>query len=114
MSLIKIELIKTSPYDRTQSKAEVGNNKKGATASMISMPSKAEIEKMFGKEVADKSQCLAAYDGMATMIFCATEPGMKTRVHVDHTAEHGQEFTSKTGYFSYIKYVGVWDLEKLE
>ena len=46
MSLIKIELIKTSPYDRTQSKAEVGNNKKGATASMISMPSKAEIEKM--------------------------------------------------------------------
>lgn len=74
----------------------------------------AEIEKVFGKEVADKSQCLAAYDGMATMIFCATEPGMKTTVHVDHTVEHGEEFISKTGYFSYIKYMGIWDLEKFK
>ena len=85
-----------------------------AQAVHASRMTQAEIEKVFGKEVAIKSQCLAAYDGMATMIFCAAAPGVKTTVHVDHTVEQGQEFTSKTGYFSYIKYVGIWDLEKFK
>ena len=85
-----------------------------AQAVHASRMTQAEIEKVFGKEAADKSQCLAAYDGMATMIFCAAEPGVKATVHVDHTVEHGEEFTSKTGYFSYIKYVGIWDLEKFK
>lgn len=73
----------------------------------------AEITDRLGRETAATGICLEAYDGVMTMIFCAVAPGAKAKVRIDPLAEEFAEFTSKTGYFAYIKYLGAWDLEKL-
>ena len=74
----------------------------------------AEIEEIFGKDVADKSQCLEASGEASTVIICVTEPGVSTNVRIDDLLSYHKDFTSKTGYFAYIDYMGLWDLEKLK
>ena len=73
-----------------------------------------EIEEIFGKEVADKSQCLEIPGQTSTTVICATEPGVKTNVRIDDLMSYHKDFTSKTGYFVYIDRMGIWDLEKLK
>ena len=72
-----------------------------------------EIEEIFGKDVAAKSQCLET-GAASTVIICVTEPGVKTNVRIDDILSYDKDFTSKTGYFAYIDYMGIWDLEKLK
>lgn len=72
-----------------------------------------EIEELFGKDVADKSQCLET-GAASTVIICVTEPGVSTNVRIDDLMSYHKDFTSKTGYFAYIDYMGIWDLEKLK
>lgn len=74
----------------------------------------AEIEEVFGKDVADKSQCLEASGPASTVIICVTEPGAKTNVRIDDIMSYHKDFTAKAGYFAYIDYMGIWDLEKLK
>lgn len=75
--------------------------------------SASEIEKIFGKEVAGKSQCLEIAGPTSTAIICVTEPGVKTTVRVGDYNDH-MDFTSKTGYFVYVSYMGVSNLEKIQ
>ena len=72
-----------------------------------------EIEEIFGKDVAGKSQCLET-GAASTVIICVTEPGVSTNVRIDDLMSYHKDFTSKTGYFAYIDYMGIWDLEKLK
>lgn len=72
-----------------------------------------EIEEIFGKDVAGSSQCLET-GAASTIIICVTEPGVATTVRIDDIMSYHKDFTSKTGYFVYIDYLGIWDLEKLK
>lgn len=73
-----------------------------------------EIEEVFGKEVATKAHCLETSGGASTIILCIAEPGVKTKVRIDDFVSYSRDFTSKTGHFVFIDYMGIWDLEKLK
>ena len=74
----------------------------------------ADIETRFGKEAADKSQCLETMGGASVIIICASEPGIKTSVRIDDFVSYSTEFTTKTSHFAFIDYMGIWDMEKLK
>lgn len=82
------------------------------TRSMRPM-SASEIEAVFGKEMADKSRCLEIAEPTPTAIICATEPGLKTTVRIGDYNLH-RDFTSDTGYFVYVSYKGISNLEKIQ
>ena len=72
-----------------------------------------EIEEIFGKEVAEKSQCLEIPGSTSTTVICVTEPGVSTNVRIGDYNFHG-DFTSDTGYFVYVSYMGASNLEKIK
>ena len=73
----------------------------------------AEIEDIFGKDMARSAQCLEALSGASTIVICVTKPGTATEVRIDDFMSYSAKFTAKTGYFAYIGHMGIWDLEKM-
>ena len=74
----------------------------------------AEIESLFGTEAAGKTQCLAWSGEASLLVFCATEPGTKLTARIDDFTSYTAKLTSKTGYFAYLDYLGLWDMEKVK
>ena len=73
-----------------------------------------EIESIFGKDMARGAQCLEALTEASTIIICVTKPGTATEARIDDLMSYSAKFIAKTGYFSYIGHMGIWDLEKLK
>ncbi len=80
----------------------------------LSIMTRDEIEAVFGKEMADKAQCLEYKGSASTLVICAAEPGLKTKVRIDDFVSYSTDFTTKTNHFTFIDYMGIWDMEKLK